>query len=337
MKGSRVKRLFNLLFLMFFLSPAVCAAAPAKVYMVLWDGCEDACRGFQDYLKSARADVEIVRRDLNRKTDKIPALIAEVAETSPDLLVTWGTLATLEMLGTKNNGPVAKYGAVPAVFMVVSQPVESGLVSSAAAQGRNITGVTHLAAMSDQLQYAKRVTGFKRLGVVYNPAETNAQVAVDQLKRYAALMRFDLVERPVPADADGKPDAAAIDGLVAEMADAKVDLIYLGPDAFMNANRKALIDAAAAFSIPVFSASEGAVRHDGALFALVHRYYNVGRLAGRKALKILRDHVQAYDIPIETPQRPLAVVNMTAARKTGVYPPLDLLQNADLVNIPENE
>ena len=95
-----------------------------------------------------------------------------------------------------------------------------------------------------------------------------------------------------------------------------------------------MIDTATAFSIPVFSASEGAVRYDNALFAFVHRYYTVGQMAGRKALKILKDKVQAYDIPIEAPQRPLFVVNMTAAQKTGVYPPFSLLQNADLVNIP---
>lgn len=333
-----MKKFFSLVFL-WLVFPFFCAqaAAPSKVYMVLWDGCEDACRGFLDYLKSAHADAEIIRRNLNKKTDQIPDLIAEVKELSPDLLVTWGTLATLEMLGTENNGPVSKYGAVPALFMVVSQPVESGLVSSLVSQGRNITGVVHLVPVSEQLQYARQIVPFKRLGVIYNSAEINAQTSVDQLKRYAALMNFELLERPVPSDENDRPDAKAIASLVAELAENKADLIYLGPDAFMNANRKALIDTAAAFSIPVFSASEGAVRHDNALFAFVHRYYTVGQMAGRKALRILKDKVQAYDIPIEVPPRALLVVNMSAARKTGVYPPLSLLQSADLINIPEKE
>ena len=82
---------------------------------------------------------------------------------------------------------------------------------------------------------------------------------------------------------------------------------------------------------------EKAVKHDNALFAFVHRYYTVGQMAGRKALKILKDKIQAYDIPIEAPQRALLVINMTAARKIGIYPPLILMQNADLINIPEKE
>ena len=125
--------------------------------------------------------------------------------------------------------------------------------------------------------------------------------------------------------------------MVADLADKKVDLIYLGPDAFVNAHRKTLIDTATAFSIPVFSASEGAVRQDGALFAFVHRYYTVGRMAGKKAVKILKEKVQAYDIPIEAPARALFVINMTAAQKTGVYPPFSLLQSADPVDIPPSD
>ena len=338
MKGLCVKKFFSL-FLFGLLFPFFCARAeePSKIYMVLWNGCEDACQGFLDYLKSSRVNVEIVQRDLNKKTDKIPELISEIKEISPDLLVTWGTLPTLKMLGTENNGPVSKYGTVPVLFMVVSQPIESGLVSSLVSQGRNITGVMHLVPLSEQLQYARQILAFKRLGIVYNPAETNAKVAVDQLKRYASMMNFELLERPVSLDKKDLPDAKSIAGLVAELAENKADLIYLGPDAFMNANRKILIDTATAFSIPVFSASEGAVRHDNALFAFVHRYYTVGQMAGRKALKIVKDKIQAYDIPIEAPPRALLVVNMTAAQKTGIYPPLVLMQNADLINIPEKE
>lgn len=317
------------------LSPRRAIAAPARVHMILWNGCEEACRGFIDYLQSVRLPVDITRRDLKKNTRDVPELIKEVKRIKPDLLVTWGTMATLEMLGTENGADGTRYGGMPALFMVVSQPVESGLVSSLSAQGRNITGVTHLPDLYEQLQSARRILPFKRLGVIYNPAETNARAAVSGLKKYADVMRFELIARPVPAGADGAPDEMSVPALVAELSEMKSDLIYLPPDAFMNAHRKALIDAATYFSIPVFSASEAAVRRDNALFAFVHRYYTVGRFAGKKAVSILKDKVQAYDIPIESPARALPVVNMTAARATGVYPPLSLLQNAELVNIPE--
>ena len=333
-----MKKIYSLLFFLICLPFFSAEAAPTqKVYMVLWNGCEEACRGFSDYLKASHETIEIIRRDLGQKTDKIPQLLEEIKEQAPDLLVTWGTLATLKILGTGDNGPVSQYGSIPALFMVVSQPIESGVVSSLVSQGRNITGVMHLVPLAEQLQYARQVVAFDRLGVIYNPAETNAQSTVDQLRQYAALMNFELLERSVPLSKNNEPLAESIASLVADLADKKADLIYLGPDAFMNANRKTLIDTATAFSVPVFSASEGAVRYDNALFAVVHRYYTVGQLAGKKALKILKNKIQAYDIPIEAPQRALLVVNMTAAQKTGFYPPFSLLQNADLINIPSSE
>lgn len=306
------------------------------VYMVLWDGCEDACRGFQDYLKTARVPVRIVFLDAHKDRSKLASFVSQVREKRPDLLVTWGSLVTLEMLGAKNDGRTSRYvRSVPAVFMVVSQPVESGLVSGIAAQGRNITGVTHLVPVAEQLQAARQFIPYKRLGIIYNPAETNASVTVEQIKSYAPIMNFEVVDRKVPFKPDGRPDEKAIADLTAELAEKKVELIYLGTDAFMNAHRDLLTETASSLNIPVLSASEGAVRRGGALFAFVHRYYTVGQMAGRKATEILRDGIAAYDIPIESPQRSLFVVNMEAAERLGIYPPLNLLQNADLVNPPD--
>ncbi len=333
-----MKKFFSFFLLFVFFSSVPAAAAPAsKVFLVLWNGCEEACRGFSEYLRTEYPAVEIISRNLRKNEEKIPEIIEEIKKVSPDLLVTWGTLPSVKILGTGNGGFFSGYSTIPALFMVVSQPVESGLVPSLVSQGRNITGVTHLVPLAEQLQYARQVVPFKRLGIVYNPTETNAQTTAEQLRQYAALMNFELLERSVPLSKDNRPIAGEIPALVADLADKKADLIYLGPDAFVNAHRKTLIDTATAFSIPVFSASEGAVRQDGALFAFVHRYYTVGRMAGKKALKILKEKVQAYDIPIEAPARALFVINMTAAQKTGVYPPFSLLQSADPVDIPPSD
>lgn len=333
-----MKKYFSFLitFYILFFPVLVQAETLKKVYMVLWDGCEDACRGFQDYLKAERVDAEIVLRDAKKRPSKIPEFIDEAKKMKPDLLVTWGSYVTLEMLGTERNELLSKYiRSIPALFMVVSQPVESGLVSALVSQGRNITGVTHLVPLIEQLQYARQVIPYKRMGIIYNLAETNAAVTVEQIKKYASLMGFEVLDRPVPTDKEMQPDPTTIEGLVADLAEKNTDLIYLGPDAFMNMYRDALTDAATAAGIPVFSASEGAVRNGEALFAFVHRYYNIGQMAGQKAVKILNEQMPAYDIPIEAPQRALLVVNMTAARNLNVYPPLPLIQGADLINIPD--
>lgn len=337
MKGLCVKKFSEVLLVWLFLTANAYAAAPKNVFFVLWDGCGDACRGFRDALQKQNVEVSLQIRDLKKDLTRIPEVIAEIKREKPDLLVTWGTLPTVSLVGTAKDALSPDYVAfVPTVFMVVSQPVESGLVPALSSQGRNITGVSHLPFVPEQLQAARQFRLFDRLGIVYNAADAGSASAVEQVKKYAALMNFDVIDRTLPFASDGKPDAAKIPALVAELAEQKVGLIYLPPDAVMNENRSLLTQSAIEAGIPVFSASEGAVRNGDALFAYVHRYYTVGLAAGKKAARILKNGVPAYDIPIDTPHRGVFVVNMTAARKLGIYPPASLVQGADLINVPSD-
>ena len=315
---------------------AVQTPPPRKIYFVVWNGCEEACQGFFDSAADARLNADIILRDAAGDKAKIAKFVKEAKETAPDLLVTWGTQVSLEMLGTERDMTSARYvSGIPAVFMVVSHPVESGLVSSMISQGRSVTGVTQTTALSEQLQSARLYFPFKRLGIVYNAAETNASLYAKRLKTYAPMLNFELVERVVPVDADGKPDASALPKLMSEMAENKVDLLYLGADSFLNAHKQAYFDAAAAYNLPVLAAYEGAVRNGGALMSFSNRYYTVGWEAGKKAARILKDGIAPYDIPVTAPQRFLPVINMQTAKNLSLYPPLLFLQTADLVTVSQ--
>ena len=326
------------IFIFCCLLPATVFAAekkPPEIYMVVWNGCDDACRGFSDVIAESGFPVKTVLRDVQKDKTKLPEFIREAKEKMPDLLVTWGTEISLKMLGTADDINVLRYvTGVPAVFMVVSQPVESGLVSGLISQGRAVTGVSQSVSLSEQLQSARSYFPFKRIGVIYTPSEINSTVVVDKLKLYAPMLSYELVALPVE-ETNGQPDAKSLPRLVSEMADKKIDLLYLGPDAFLNAHRDDLTKETMLHNIPVLASSEGAVRNGDALFAFVNRYYTVGAEAGKKALQILKDGIPAYDIPITSPQRFLAVVNMEVAEKLSLYPPLSFLPNADLIKTPK--
>ena len=307
----------------------------SKIFFVVWNSCEEACRGFYDAISEARLNADVLLRDAGGDKTKIAGFVKEAKEIMPDLIAVWGTQVSLGMLGAEREMNSARYvSGIPAVFMVVSHPVESGLVSSLIAQGRPLTGVTQLPALSEQLQAARLYFPFKRLGIIYNAAETNASVSAARLKMYAPMMNFELVERKIPLDKNNKPEVSSLPKLMAEMAENKVDLLYLGTDAFLNANQKAYFDAANAHNLPVLAAFESAVRNGGALMAFTNRYYTVGMEAGKKAVQILKHKIAPFDIPITAPQRFLAVVNMETAEKLSLYPPLSFIQNADLINIP---
>jgi putative ABC transport system substrate-binding protein len=323
---------FFCLFLFFSTLPTK-AHAKYKIYMALWSGWEDAAQGFKDQLKNNKIDFELIVRDANRNLLKIPEFVQEVKEIKPDLLVTWGTMMTLGMTGPVNNQKQDKYITdIPTVFMVVSQPIGARIVNNYASSGRNLTGAVSLVSLEEQLEMARRYVPIKKIGILYNALEGNSKICVERLRALSKKYGFLLFEEKIPLDGEGKPVEDSVDYLVARLAENKPDVIYLGPDSFLNQYRDVLTLSALEKRIPVFSAGESAVVKSNALFAYVNRYYNIGKLAGQKAYDILEKGQKPTDIPITAPKKPIMVINMDVAKRLFMLPPLDLMEKSDIVN-----
>ena len=316
--------------------PIMAAPANYRVMMVLWRGCEDACRGFQDYLRSRNLPVDFLMRDVKQDPSAFPNLVAEARALHVDLVVTWGTTVTLGMVSTYDKvNPSINLTDIPVLFMIVTVPVDAHVVAGLDRPGRNVSGTLFLVPEDVQLRAIRSYLPFKKVGVVYNTNEVNAVLSAEKLRATAKQQGFELIERAVPNDADGKPLAESLPGLVAELADAGVDLIYIGSSSFILLQRDAFTNAALQHRIPVAAAGEVAVVESNALMGLVSKYYDVGRLTATQAEQILVDHKNPADIPVESLSRFSLIVNMEVARKLELYPPMSLLNIVDVVKTKE--
>jgi putative ABC transport system substrate-binding protein len=61
------------------------------------------------------------------------------------------------------------------------------------------------------------------------------------------------------------------------------------------------------------------------------RYYEVGRLAGQQAERVLKGTTPG-DLPVLQMTNFAVVINMDVAKKLQLFPPMDLLQVAETVN-----
>ncbi|MGE5504602.1 MAG: ABC transporter substrate-binding protein [Actinomycetota bacterium] len=307
------------------------ARKPFRIYMALWRGWEEAAQGFKDYFTNQNIPVELIVRDAGQDKSKLKGFVDEARQMKVDLVFTWGTTVTEEMLGRFDAVDPARHVTdIPAVFAIVSQPV-GGVVADLASSGRNITGTTYLVPLETQLNLIQSYRRFRTLGVVYNPLERNSLVAIDGLKAAGTTMDFTVV--PVPVDvADSKPVPASIAGKVAELKKAKVDFLYIPPDTFLNVNRDLLTQAALDNAIPSFAAAENPVTTSKAMFGGVYRYYTVGQLTAYKAEQILVGKVAPSAIPIDAPKRLSILINMPVARQLGMYPPMNLLGLAEIID-----
>jgi len=302
-----------------------------KVMMILFRGITPAETGFMDHLRG-RLPVEFLVRDVAGERSKAREFVEEARRERVDLIYTFGTSVTLDVVGAIGKvDPTIHVTDIPVVFNIVADPVGAGLAPAFAATGRNLTGVSHLVPMADQLRAMQRFRQVSKLGVIYNVSEPNSRLAVAQLRALAAQLKLQLVEEAVISGP--KPEATEIAQAMRPLIAARPGFIYLPSDSSLIERADAIVELARPAGIPIISATEGPIREDGALMGLVSNYANAGAFAGYKAEQILRGKETVSNIPIETLRRFTLVVNMTTAVQLGVYPPLELIKIAELLQL----
>jgi putative ABC transport system substrate-binding protein len=304
------------------------------IYMVFWRGCEEACEGFKKYLGKSGIDAELVIRDANRDKSKLPGFVEEARALRADLVVTWGTSVTRGVAGTlSDHGDSRFINDIPLVFMVVADPIGSKIVESYEKTGRdNVTGTRNRVPESVNINSIRSYyPAFKRLGMLYNTNENNSVVKVKEIAALAKPMNFELVALELEVGEDGKPKPESIPVRMAELQAAGVDFIYLGSSSFLDVHRDIFTKSAVDHGMPVLSPYERLVRDSHALMSIAARYEDVGALAGRQVKSILVDGKKPGDLPVLSVDQYAYVVNMTTAKKLNMFPSVEMLQIAEIV------
>lgn len=303
------------------------------ILMMVWRGCEEACKGFQDYIRERDIAADIIIRDAKRDRSRIPAFIREAKNRNVDLVVTWGTSVTRGAVGSlEQTDPTEHITRIPVVFMIVADPIGAGIIKTEESSGRqNITGTLNRAPEEVQIKAIRAYRPFSKLGVLFNPNELNSVLNAEVIEALAGKEGFELVSYEFPLGPDGKPDADQIPVAIATMKRANVDFIYVGSSSFLMANRDQLTREATARGLPIATAYAAMASESGALIAVASRYYNVGKLAGFQAEQVLVNETRPIEVPIRSLSRFSYIVNMKTAHRLKMYPPLDVLRYAEVV------
>ena len=312
---------------------------PAVIYMAVWRGCEEACQGFIDYLQDTNVPTKIVIRDADKDKTRLPVFLAEAKDMKPDLVVTWGTSVSRAIIGSMDKNPdQSLLGDIPALFMVVADPLGAGIVSSYDHSGRDqVTGILNRVPEDVQIRAMQEYFDVHKMGVIYSPSELNSVLNTQALQALADDMGFELVEETYQDDDKGRPLPGQIPAMMQKLADAKVDVVYVGSSSYNLSNSDEFTSAALAVGLPVVSAYDSMVTSSHGLMAVANRYYNVGRLAGNQAAKVLVDGEVPGSLPIASLSRYSMFINMDVAKQLKLYPSIQLLRFAELVQTGSEE
>ena len=317
--------------------PAGAGAPPVHIYMITFRGETDVDKGFRAYLAEAGVAVRYTVRDLGQDVGRMAALRREIRALAPDLIYVWGTPATLALVGPFDapaDSATSPYiHDIPVVFALVAAPVRARIVASERGHGRNVAGVVHVVPFDVQLRAMQRYRPLQRLGVLYNAAEANARAIVQEARQVCAQQGVELLTLRLPTNAQGQPSAEHLAAHIAQLHGQGAQWLYLLPDTFVGTLYERITPLANQLQLPCFGAVELAVRTGGALLGLVSRYYAVGQLAGAKALEILQGGHSPEQAGVQTLPRFALMVNMAAAHRLRMYPPMDMLNFAEIIAV----
>ncbi|WP_310620643.1 ABC transporter substrate-binding protein [Flexibacterium corallicola] len=301
--------------------------------MIVWRGCETACRGFIRYFDVRRLPVNVTVTDVARDKTKLPEIKARLQEEKPDLVVTWGTTVTRSILGTISDyGTQTALGDIPSLFMIVADPVRSDIIENYNTTGRPwLTGVHNRIKEEVQLKQIFEYYHPNLLAVINSPSELNSRQNTQKLAALSKSMGFELLSLDYEMGDDEKPVASSISDRIAQAKAMGADAIYVGSSSYNLENRREFTAAALEHKLPVFSAYEQMVRDGMALMSVSNSYANVGKLAASQADQILLGKQMPGSLPVKALDRFSIFINMKAAKQLDLYPPLPLALVAEVV------
>lgn len=208
---------------------------------------------------------------------------------------------------------------IPILITSVTDPAEAGLVpSNEGAPGGNVSGTSDMNPIQQQIELlVKLVPDAKKIALLYTSSEVNSKIQADIAEEIAATFG---IESQTATVSNSNEIQQVVESLI-----GKVDAIYAPTDNTIAKAMPTVAMVANANNLPVICGEEGMV-DSGGLATYGMDYYELGKLTGRQAVKIIEGTAKVGDMPIE--YLPLEgcklKINEDVAKQLGITIPEDL-------------
>ena len=262
-------------------------------------------------------DVTIEHRPIAEEV-RLPEVAADLVRRRVAVIVAPGS--TPAALAAK-----AATAAIPVVFGVADDPVQTGLVVSLNRPGGNVTGFSEVntEVWSKRLEILRvLVPTAERFGVLFNPNNPLTQFGITEARAAAATSHQSI--EPVSARSDNEIELA-----FASLLNSHIDALLVTPDPLFMSRRVDVVALAARYSLPaaywdrVFTENGGLISYGS---RVTDMYEQVGVYTGR----ILKGE-KPSDLPIVRATKFELVINLKTAKALGLEVTPTLLAITDEV------
>jgi putative ABC transport system substrate-binding protein len=288
---------------------------------VLWPNppasFEPIRQGLRDLGYAEGRNINFEFRWAEGRLDQLPALGAELVALHVDLIITLAPPATLAAKSASQT--------IPIVFVGIGDPLASGLVSSLAHPGGNLTGTTRmLSEMSvKHVELLKQaVPSLSRLAVLFNPGNSSHEPALKAVATTAQALSVQVRPFQVRGPVE-------IDAVFAAVRSERADGVLFLADPIFFIHLKRMTELVNSEHLPAI-ANFVEFPKLGGLMGYAPSIPDEFRHAARHIDKILRG-AKPGDLPVEQPTKFELVINLKTAKALGLVIPPSLLARADEV------
>jgi putative tryptophan/tyrosine transport system substrate-binding protein len=251
------------------------------------------------------------------KRERLSELAAELVRLKVDVIVTTGVQP---VLAAKKAS-----ATIPIVFAASSDPVGTGLVSSLARPGGNITGLSTMARDlgGKRLELLKEaVPKVAPVAFLWQRGSTRGDQELTEMEAAAKALGLKLLSFPVRSLGD-------FEGAFARAKKDRAQALITAPGALIVTRQRQVLDFAAKNRLPAMYPDSEFV-DAGGLMSYAPNYTDLYRRAADFVDRILKGTKPA-DIPVEQPTAFEFIVNLNAAKQIGLTIPSSVLARSDRV------
>jgi putative tryptophan/tyrosine transport system substrate-binding protein len=255
------------------------------------------------------------------KTDRVPALAAELVRLKVDIIVvTGGDPVVRAAKNATKTIPIVMMGSA-------ADPVEAGFVDSLARPGGNVTGITLLSRElgGKRLELLKEaVPKLARVAVLYAPANPSTVLDVKEVLPVAARALKLTIQPWEVRSADD------FEKVFAAMGKQRPDGLYVASSGgVMGLNLERIAGFALKSRLPSMWNNKRDVEAGGLM------YYGADQAESYRRVAYYVDRIlkgaKPADLPVEQPTKFELVINLKTAKQIGLTIPQWTLQKADKV------
>ena len=279
------------------------------VQLVQHEALDAATKGFTDALKEALGDkVNVVVKNASGDSNTCGTIVNGFLADNVDLIMANATPALQAAASATSTVPILGTS-------VTDYATALEIADWTGTVGGNISGTSDLAPLDQQVAMLQELfPNAKKVGMLFCSSEPNSKYQVDEVTKLLSNAGITCTEFSFTDSNDVSS--------VTQSACHSSDAIFIPTDNTAASNTEAIANVVLASNTPVIAGESGLCKGCG-VATLSIDYYELGKITGQMATKILTGEADVSTMPIQFAPSVTKQANMANCQKLGITVPAE--------------